>query len=98
MSAVADYHACDVQSGDHQIIRYVRGYCLGESGLGAGGKTRKNCVGWRIRSRSEPTQLPKGVSLRYQALVSAIETGAIPMSALYEVAESGEEDLVLGEE
>ena len=37
-------------------------------------------------------------SLRYQAWVAAVEAGAIPGSALYEMDDSNEEDAIMGEE
>ena len=44
------------------------------------------------------TQPAKKDSPLYQALVTAVEDGAIPASALNEMDEEGEEDIVVGEE
>ena len=44
------------------------------------------------------TQPPKKDSLWYQARVAAVEAGAIPASALYEMDDSDEEDAMMGEE
>jgi len=44
------------------------------------------------------TQPSKKDSPRYQALLAAVEVGAIPTSALHEMDEDEEEDTIVGEE
>lgn len=44
------------------------------------------------------TQPPKKDTPRYQALVAAVEAGAIPASALHEMDDDEEEDRIVGEE
>ena len=79
----------------------VAPYCTYLIMSAAGNHTHATCNPLTKYAGASPlvtTQPAKKDSPRYQALVAAVEVGAIPTSALNEMDEDDEEDTAIGEE
>ena len=70
---------------------------VGVKRKGGGGIAREDALG-AADAAMVTAQPVKKDSLRYQALVAAVEAGAIPASALNEMDDDEEEDAIVGEE